>query len=50
MITKFPILASAAAAPPASADTTDACLAACVDVVCVVDSANGLPQSRHSHS
>ena len=34
---------SAAAAPPASADAADVRLAACIAVVCVTDSAEGLP-------
>ena len=40
----FPPLLSVAAASPASADdAADVCLAACAAVVCVTDSADGLP-------
>ena len=43
MSTTFAPPPSAAAAPPASADAADVHLVACVAVVCVTDSADGLP-------
>ena len=45
MGTIFAALRSAAAAPLASADAASVNLAACVAVVCVADSADGLPSS-----
>ena len=50
MSTIFPPLLSAAAAPPALADAADVRLVACASVVCIVDSADGLPESRRSLS
>ena len=43
MSTTFTPLPSAAAASTASVDATDVRLAACAAVICVADSADGLP-------
>ena len=50
MSTTFAPLLSAAAVCPTSTDPVDVRLAACGAVVCVADTSNGLPWSRHSRS